>query len=118
MNWETFYLVCFVVGFAYTAFSFLSGTLNVHLHVPHHFHVGHGAGHHGGGGRGSSFGFFNPITMAAFLAWFGGKEYLLLTMWRNWVFVRPLFCVLLWVRVFFVDMLVSVFFLLPRSLCR
>ena len=75
MNWETFYLVCFVVGFAYTAFSFLSGTLNVHLHVPHHFHVGHGAGHHGGGGRGSSFGFFNPMTISVFLAWFGGTGY-------------------------------------------
>ena len=49
MNWETFYLICFVVGFAYTAFSFLSGTLHFHLHVPHHFHGGHGAGHSGGG---------------------------------------------------------------------
>ncbi|MGB9119860.1 MAG: hypothetical protein WCE73_04515, partial [Candidatus Angelobacter sp.] len=62
MNWETFYLICFVVGFAYTAFSFLSGTLHFHLHVPHHFHGGHGAGHSGGGSHRSSFGIFNPMT--------------------------------------------------------
>ena len=47
MNWELFYLICFFVGFAFTAISFLMGTL--HLHLPHgHFHLGgHGAGHHG-----------------------------------------------------------------------
>ena len=37
MNWELFYLICFVVGFAFTAFSFLSGTLHLHLHVTGHF---------------------------------------------------------------------------------
>ena len=31
MNWELFYLICFVVGFAFTALSFLSGTLHLHL---------------------------------------------------------------------------------------
>ncbi|HEY7405598.1 MAG TPA: hypothetical protein VIB39_18890 [Candidatus Angelobacter sp.] len=77
MNWEVFYLICFVVGFAFTALSFLSGTL--HLHLPGHFHLGHGAGHHGGGhgSHGSSFGFFNPMSIAVFLAWFGGTGYLL-----------------------------------------
>ena len=84
MNWEIFYLVCFVVGFAYTAFSFLSGTLNVHLHLPNHFHFGHGAGHHGGG-HGSSFGFFNPMTISVFLAWFGGTGYLLVHLRHIWV---------------------------------
>jgi membrane protein implicated in regulation of membrane protease activity len=84
MNWEIFYLVCFVVGFAYTAFSFLSGTLHVHLHLPGHFHFGHGAGHHGGG-HGSSFGFFNPMTIAVFLAWFGGTGYLLVHLRHIWV---------------------------------
>jgi membrane protein implicated in regulation of membrane protease activity len=85
MNWETFYLICFVVGFAYTAFSFLSGTLHFHLHVPHHFHGGHAAGH-SGGGRGSSFGVFNPMTIAIFLAWFGGTGYLLVHLRHIWVF--------------------------------
>ena len=85
MNWELFYLICFVVGFAYTAFSFLSGTLHVHLHVPHHFHIGHGGGHSSGGARGSSFGFFNPMTIAVFLAWFGGTGYLLVHLRHIWV---------------------------------
>ena len=92
MNWEIFYLVCFVVGFAYTAFSFLSGTLHVHLHMPH-FHGGHGAGHHGGG-QGHSFGFFNPMTIAIFLAWFGGTGYLLVHLRHIWVFAGLAFSTL------------------------
>jgi len=78
MNWELFYLICFVVGFAFTTISFLSGTLHLHLPGHGHFHVGH-AGHHGGaqGSHGSSFGFFNPMTIAVFMAWFGGTGYLL-----------------------------------------
>jgi membrane protein implicated in regulation of membrane protease activity len=85
MNWESFYLVCFVVGFAYTAFSFLSGTLHFHFHMPHHFHGGH-AGGHSAGGRSSSFGIFNPMTIAVFLAWFGGTGYLLVHLRHIWVF--------------------------------
>jgi membrane protein implicated in regulation of membrane protease activity len=85
MNWESFYLVSFVVGFAYTAFSFLSGTLHFHFHMPHHFHGGHAAGH-SGGGRSSSFGIFNPMTIAVFLAWFGGTGYLLVHLRHIWVF--------------------------------
>ena len=34
MNWELFYRVCFVVGFAFTALSFLTGTLHFHFHLP------------------------------------------------------------------------------------
>ena len=75
MSWEIFYLVCFVVGFAFTAVSFLSGTLHVHLPGQTHVHGGHGAGHHKG--QGSGFGFFNPMSLAVFLAWFGGTGYLL-----------------------------------------
>jgi membrane protein implicated in regulation of membrane protease activity len=95
MNWELFYLICFVVGFAFTALSFLSGTLHFHFHLPHgHFHMGGGAGHgaagHGGahgahGARGSSFGFFNPMSLAVFLAWFGGTGYLLVHLRHIWV---------------------------------
>jgi membrane protein implicated in regulation of membrane protease activity len=88
MNWEIFYLVCFVVGFAFTAISFLSGTLHLHLPGHHgHFHFGHGSSHAGGhGGQGSSFGFFNPMTLAVFLAWFGGTGYLLVHLRHIWVF--------------------------------
>jgi membrane protein implicated in regulation of membrane protease activity len=95
MNWELFYLVCFVVGFAFTALSFLSGTLHFHFHLPHgHFHMGgpgggHGAAHHGGahggqGAHGSPFPFFNPMSIAVFLAWFGGTGYLLVHLRHIW----------------------------------
>jgi membrane protein implicated in regulation of membrane protease activity len=93
MNWEIFYLICFVVGFAFTAISFLSGSLHLHFHLPHgHVHLGgaghagagHGAGHHGS--HASGFGFFNPMSLAVFLAWFGGTGYLLVHLRHIWVF--------------------------------
>src|SRR6185369_7597102 len=100
MNWELFYLICFVVGFAFTALSFLSGTLHFHFHLPHgHFHLGghagggHGAGHHGGSGAGH-FPFFNPMSLAVFLAWFGGTGYLLVHLRHIWVFAGLLFSTL------------------------
>jgi hypothetical protein len=99
MNWELFYLVCFVVGFAFTALSFLSGTLHFHFHLPHgHFHLGgpaggHGTAHHGGGTaragqgvQGGHFPFFNPMSIAVFLAWFGGTGYLLVHLRHIWAF--------------------------------
>lgn len=107
MTWANFYLICFVVGFAFSLISFLSGGMNWHFHVPH-FHGGHlhfgghvvhapGAGHApaahagaphaaaGGAGakggasavRGPSVSPFNFVTLTAFLAWFGGTGYLL-----------------------------------------
>ena len=93
MNWELFYLICFVVGFAFTALSFLSGTLHFHFHLPGHghFHLGGHAGHghggaHGGHAHGSHFPFFNPMSLAVFLAWFGGTGYLLVHLRHIWVF--------------------------------
>jgi membrane protein implicated in regulation of membrane protease activity len=81
MNWELFYLVCFVIGFAFAALSFLTGTLHLHFHLPHgHFH---GAGH--GGAHGGHFPFFNPLTLAVFLAWFGGTGYLLMRYQHLWM---------------------------------
>ncbi len=69
MNWETFYLVCFVVGFAFTLLSFMGGALHFNFHVGHgHFHVG---------GNSSHGSIVNPMTIAVFLAWFGGAGYLL-----------------------------------------
>src|SRR6266852_5601242 len=53
MTLETFYLICFIAGFIFTAVSFLSGTMHLHLHFPGHghFHLGgHGAGGHGAHG--------------------------------------------------------------------
>jgi membrane protein implicated in regulation of membrane protease activity len=94
MTWSDFYLVCFVVGFALSLFAFLG----VHLHLPFHFHGGHGgAGHglshggahsagHGRGGAAKAGGVspFNFVTFTAFLAWFGGTGFLLTRYSRVW----------------------------------
>ena len=85
MNWQSFYLICFVVGFALAALAFLGGTLHLpHVHLPgFHGHgaapAGHAAAGHGGTDAGSSFPVFNFGTVMAFLAWFGGMGYLLTT---------------------------------------
>jgi len=87
MNWELFYLICFVVGFAFTTLSFLTGTLHLHMHLPGHAHF-QGVGHaHGGakGGHGALM-FLNPMVIAVFLTWFGGTGYLLVHLRHIWVF--------------------------------
>ena len=79
MTWADFYLVCFVVGLFLSVVMFLAGGTHLphmHIHLPGmhgHFGVGHGAsvGHSG------QVGPINPITLTAFLAWFGGTGYLL-----------------------------------------
>ena len=83
MTWANFYLACFALGFAFSVLSFLLGGFRGHapggghLHAGAHFHLGHGAGRAGSvrGGTGASL--LNPVTLAAFLAWFGGVGYLL-----------------------------------------
>ncbi|MGH9569412.1 MAG: hypothetical protein ACRD4F_07215 [Candidatus Angelobacter sp.] len=77
MNWESFYLVCFVVGFAFSAVSFVSGAAHLHVHFPGHGHL-----HYGHGGH---FPFFNPMTIAVFLAWFGGAGYLMTKYQHVWI---------------------------------
>ena len=90
MTWETFYLICFVVGFSLSALSFLSGVLHLphFLHFPHHgggLHLGggHAGGIHaggvpqGGGGTSYSISPLNFPTLLMFLVWFGGTGYLL-----------------------------------------
>ena len=90
MNLATFYLVCFVVGFALSVLSFLMG---VHMpgkfHLPHlghgghvHVHLPHAGGHAApGGARGTHAGGdvspVNTVTLVAFLTWFGGIGYIL-----------------------------------------
>ncbi|HLJ26431.1 MAG TPA: NfeD family protein [Candidatus Angelobacter sp.] len=107
MSWELFYLICFAVGFLFSVLSFLGGATRLHLHVPKHLHFG-GMGHapahghfggpapashapgHGtpakGHAKGAHFSFFNPMTLAAFLTWFGGTGYLLERFRHIWVF--------------------------------
>jgi hypothetical protein len=81
MNWEAFYLTCFLVGVALSIVSFVGGN----LHLPHvHFHLsrGHLAGPHVASGRAglsraNEMPLFNFATFTAFLSWFGGTGYLL-----------------------------------------
>jgi membrane protein implicated in regulation of membrane protease activity len=93
MNWATFYLICFEVGFSLSLISFLMGALHLHWHFPVKWHLPIGSGHHGSGGihgahgaaphggsagpRRASHSFFNASTILVFLAWFGGTGYLL-----------------------------------------
>ena len=87
MNWELFYLICFVVGFAFTTISFFTGTMHLHLHLPGHGHI-HAGGHAQGGAKGGhgALMFLNPMSIAVFLAWFGGTGYLLAHFRHIWVF--------------------------------
>jgi membrane protein implicated in regulation of membrane protease activity len=80
MNWETFYLTCFLVGVTLSLLAFVGGS----VHFPHaHFHLSHGhavpgiGGGHAGVSRGPEMPLFNFATVTAFLAWFGGTGYLL-----------------------------------------
>jgi len=114
-DWSDFYLICFAVGFCFSFFSFVFGGSRFgRLHLPHfhghgvpHLPVGHapmghapvGGGHgpttHGAAApnapgahqasRGSGVSPFNPPSLAAFLAWFGGTGYLLTRFSSVWV---------------------------------
>ncbi|MDD5542688.1 MAG: hypothetical protein PHX83_05900 [Acidobacteriia bacterium] len=89
---STFFLICFVIGFALTVLSFLAG----HLHFHFHFHAPQGGTHsvpmtgvsaappHGV----SASNDISPInfsTLMAFLTWFGGMGYLLLHYYHFWL---------------------------------
>jgi membrane protein implicated in regulation of membrane protease activity len=103
MTWADFYLICFVVGFAFSFLSFIVGGLHLHApHLPHgigHVGLGNGmaagnagatghvagnapaahahAGANGGNGRATAqVSPFNFFTIPVFLAWFGGTGFL------------------------------------------
>lgn len=88
MTWADFYLICFALGFAFSVLAFVFGG---HLwHLPFHVHVDAGADHgatHGAadGHHHHATSFLNPLTIAAFLAWFGGSGYLLTRFSTIWV---------------------------------
>ena len=91
MTWADCYLICFALGFAFSLLSFLLGGLHWHLPFHAHLHAGHGVhaghshvGHPHSGGSGLDISPFNPVTLAAFLAWFGGTGYLLTRFWSVW----------------------------------
>jgi membrane protein implicated in regulation of membrane protease activity len=81
MSTADWYLVCFVVGLALSALSFLTGSLHLHVHLPVHLHLhvpGHfhlPAGH--APAESESLPFLNFGTVTAFVCWFGGMGYLL-----------------------------------------
>jgi len=85
MNWESFYLICFLVGLALSALSLLGvmGHFGGALHMPHvgHVHVPH-AMHSGTGVSGKRIGganvpWWNAFSLMIFLCWFGAAGYLL-----------------------------------------
>jgi hypothetical protein len=91
MNWESFYLVCFLVGLLLSAFTLLGGMGHIggHVHMPHVPHVPHAthlphAGHvsHGTAGADGAQGaatvpWWNAFSIMIFLCWFGAAGYLL-----------------------------------------
>ena len=114
-DWSDFYLICFAVGFCFSFFSFVFGGSRFgRLHLPHfhghgvphlpaangsaahapaagaHTPAAHGptssdsaAAHQASPSSGVSP--FNPPSLAAFLAWFGGAGYLLTRFSTLWV---------------------------------
>jgi membrane protein implicated in regulation of membrane protease activity len=83
MNWQTFYLFVFLIGFLLSAVSLLGGLARFpHLHMHGH---GHAAGAKVGGRSGVS-----PVnfgTISAFLTWFGGAGYLIERYSSIWVYL-------------------------------
>jgi hypothetical protein len=92
MNWESFYLICFLVGLLLSGLSLLGGMGHFGGHIPHVAHVPHlpGAGHmahagqlpQGRGGFGAGQGgvtvpWWNAFSIMVFLCWFGAAGYLL-----------------------------------------
>jgi hypothetical protein len=94
MTWPAFFLGCFIVGFVLStlAFALTAIDLTFHVHIPfvHHVHLpsSHHAPVHAGHGTGGVSP-FNFATVMAFLAWFGGTGYLLLSRFR-WLMVPTL----------------------------
>jgi membrane protein implicated in regulation of membrane protease activity len=80
MTWSDFYLFCFLVGFAFSALSFLAGAMHIHwpAHGGHHAVGGHAVAAKGGASwPGTHVPWLNASTIMAFLAWFGGAGYIL-----------------------------------------
>jgi len=84
MTWESFYLVCFLVGLMLSAVSLLGGMghFGGHVpaaHMPHLPHISH-AGHapHSSGAQGTAtVPWWNAFSIMVFLCWFGAAGYLL-----------------------------------------
>jgi hypothetical protein len=93
MTWESFYLVCFVVGLALSVVSLLGGMGHIgwHIHIPHASHLpsghmphglphagaGQGIGQRGFAPTGATVPWWNAFSIMVFLCWFGAAGYLL-----------------------------------------
>jgi hypothetical protein len=97
MTWESFYLICFLVGLFLSAFTLVGGMGHFgggHVHVPHlphaaHLpqgtHMPHGVGPyqahgtaHGTASQGTAdVPWWNAFSIMIFLCWFGAAGYLL-----------------------------------------
>jgi hypothetical protein len=86
MNWPPVFLGCFVVGFVLSALSFAFGIVDMHVHFPWETHLHVGPAHTG---HMHGLGPINFATITAFIAWFGGAGYLLMTQFR-WLTVPAL----------------------------
>jgi membrane protein implicated in regulation of membrane protease activity len=91
MNWESFYLTCFLVGLLLTVVSFVFGGhfhLPVHVSLPHGWHLPHIGIRHGSHDQGSPL---SLTTLLMFLTWFGGTGYVM-SHYHNTTAVVALFC--------------------------
>jgi membrane protein implicated in regulation of membrane protease activity len=83
MNWESFYLICFLVGLGLSALSLFGalGHFGGHVHLPHvaHAHAPHAVSgaHAAPGPRGGYVPWWNAFSLMIFLCWFGAAGYLL-----------------------------------------
>lgn len=89
MNWESFYLIFFLVGLGLSTLSLFGvlGHFGGHVHFPHAGHLPHavaGASHPGAAGtRGGganvpqSVPWWNAFSLMIFFCWFGAAGYLL-----------------------------------------
>jgi membrane protein implicated in regulation of membrane protease activity len=91
MNWEAFYLICFVVGLVVSLVSLLGGLghFGGHVHMPHAPHIGgahvphvggahapHGIATGRAGATGTTVPWWNFFSITVFLCWFGAAGYL------------------------------------------
>ena len=88
MTWESFYLVCFLVGLFLSAFTLVGGMGHfgghVHMphmphapHLPHGVHLPHGAAAPGDAQGTATVPWWNAFSIMIFLCWFGAAGYLL-----------------------------------------
>lgn len=85
MNWESFYLVCFLIGLGMSVVSLLGGMghFGGHVHVPHVPHAGHvphlphAAGGANAAQSSATVPWWNAFSLMIFLCWFGAAGYLL-----------------------------------------